>query len=347
MRKQDMGKRQSCDKQGMRERFGWALYSLSCALHRKFPGFKKGKSDISSRKRGEILFICAVLAVPMFIFAVFYVGVNFNSLIMAFQEYDPVTKHYFGSENPWGNFAEFFIDLREEEFMGYALINSFTLFVITMFVNLPLHIIIAYYIYKKNLFYRAFRFLLFLPSILSSVITVTLFKYFLIYGLQSIYTFFGWGVAPQLINDPDTGFQTILAYSVWINFGGGLIMFLGLMNRISPSVLEAAALDGAKPMQEFVHIIFPLIFPTVSIYIVNNIATIFSAQGALYTFYGSTARKEFYTFGYYYYTSVIGESGVARYPMAAASGLIFTAIVAPVTLLARKILDKINPTVDL
>ena len=43
MRKQDMGKRQSCDKQGMRERFSWALYSLNCALHRKFPGFKRNK----------------------------------------------------------------------------------------------------------------------------------------------------------------------------------------------------------------------------------------------------------------------------------------------------------------
>ena len=112
MRKQDMGKRQSCDKQGMRERFGWALYSLSCALHRKFSGFKKGKSDISSRKRGEILFICAVLAVPMFIFAVFYVGVNFitdeetGEELLDFYVLDFVSHSFFPEMEEFGMYVD-------------------------------------------------------------------------------------------------------------------------------------------------------------------------------------------------------------------------------------------------
>ena len=343
-----MSKRFRNGEEGLFQKLKWAIYSFRSKIHHKiFSKFKRKKSNMSTKRRNETAFICVVLALPMFIFAVFYVGVNIQCIAMAFQKYDGLTGKYTWATNPWENFSDFFTMLKEEEFMRYAAINSFALFFLAMFVNLPLHLINAYYVYKRYLFHKLFRLLLFFPSILSNVITVTLFKYFLLYGLNTIYSAFGWGEAPNLLYSAGTGFQTTMAYSVWVGFGGGIIMFLGLMNRISPSILEAAALDGVKPMQEFRYIIFPLIFPTISVYIVENIATLFSAQGSLFTFYGRNARKEFYTFGYYYYVSVLGESGVAKYPMAAASGLIFTAVVAPVTLIARKIFDKLNPTTDM
>ena len=61
---------------------------------------------------------------------------------------------------------------------------------------------------------------------------------------------------------------------------------------------------------------------------------------------GSDARNEFYTFGYYYYIQVLGEAGVARYPVASAAGLLFTIVTVPVTLGARWIMNKVCPSVD-
>lgn len=324
----------------------WGIYSLRCSLHNKFSSKKRRKSSMSSVKVREKLFLTSVLIYPLTIFLVFYVYVNINCILLSFQDYDFQTGQYVWSSDLFSHFTEFFTMLRTEDFMSYSIKNSCILFAVSLFINLPFHILNAYYVYKKKVLYRTFRILLFLPSVLSSVITVTMFKYFLIYGLRTIYAFFGWGAAPQLLGGLSTGFATTVVYSAWIGFGGSLILFCGLMNRIPPDILEAASLDGVKPLQEFWYIIMPLIFPTINIYIINLIAGFFSTQGSLFTFYGESARREFYTFGYYYYIRVIGESGVSRYPMAAASGIIFTLIVAPITLLSRWLLDKWHPSVD-
>ena len=110
--------------------------------------------------------------------------------------------------------------------------------------------------------------------------------------------------------------------------------------------MEAAAIDGVTPIREFFSIILPLIFPTIGIYIINLLAGFFAQQGSLYTFYGTNARYEFYTFGYYYYIQVLGEAGVPKYPVASAAGLLFTIVTVPITLFARWLMNKICPPVD-
>lgn len=339
-------KQRDSENSSWRDRIKWGIYDVRCSLHHKLHSASAGKKTATLRKSRiyEKLFIAAVLFIPLTIFCVFYIGVNINSIFLAFQEYNPRTGDY-----DWlgfDNFATFFEMLKTEAFMSYAWTNTVILFVINLAVNLPFHIINAYYVYKKNPLAKTFRILLFLPSILSSVITVTMFKYFLTYGLEGIYNIFHLGEIPNLIYDPSTGFTTIIGYSFWVNFGGSIILFLGLMNRIPPDILEAASIDGITPVKEFVHIILPLIFPTISIYIINLLAGFFAQQGSLYTFYGSDARNEFYTFGYYYYIQVLGEAGVARYPVASAAGLLFTIVTVPVTLGARWIMNKVCPSVD-
>lgn len=328
------------------EKIGWSFYALKCKIYNALPAGMKKSRGTGANRRNEKLFICSVLAVPLLVFAVFYVGVNINCILLAFKDYDISTGKYVWAQKAFGNFTDFFDKLKSEDFMDYSIKNSVILFCVNLFFNLPFHIFNAYYIYKKKFLHEPFKILLFLPSIISSVVTVTLFKYFLIYGLKDIYKLFGWGEAPQLLYGVDTGFTTTLVYSSWISFGGSMLLFLGLMNRISPSITEAAAIDGVNSLQEFFFIILPLIFPTISIYVINLIAGFFAAQGSLFTFYGQNAKKEFYTFGYYYYINVLGDSGVAKYPMAAASGVLFTLVVAPVTLFARWLLNKLYPPID-
>lgn len=324
-----------------------AIYAVSCFLHSKvFYVFrrKNGKSSILRQRRNELIFITCVLAFPLAVFCTFYIGVNINSILLAFKEYDYDTLTY-----RWAGFRQFtdFIDMaKNEPFMLYSLKNSLWLLLVTLGINLPLHILNAHYIYKKKIGSKVFKFLLFLPSMLSSVVLVTIFKYFLDYGLQGVYAIFDAGTPPQLLTDVRYGFRTILAYSVWSGFGGSILLFVGIMNSIPPSIVEAAQIDGITPVKEFFYITLPLIFPTISIFIVTSVAGFFSNQGALFTFFGSGARKEYYTFGYYYFIQVIGEAGVGNYPMAAAAGLLFTAIIAPITLFIRWLFSRLVPAVD-
>ena len=89
-----------------------------------------------------------------------------------------------------------------------------------------------------------------------------------------------------------------------------------------------------------------MVYSTITVFLVTGIAGIFSSQLALYNFYAGSANPVFRTFGYEFYVMVVNGKGKEDYPYASAAGLIFTLIVAPITLVGRHLLEKYGPTVE-
>ena len=185
--------------------------------------------------------------------------------------------------------------------------------------------------------------LLFAPSILSTVVTVRMYTNFVEIVLPAMIPSMG---GKGLLSNTDTVMFAVLFFSVWIGFGTQILMYSGAMNTIDNSVIEAAKLDGAGPLREFVSIILPLIYPTFVTFMVTNIAGLFVNQINLYTFYGSGAPDRYVTFGYYLYVKTAAGTGTgsyAEYPVLACFGLLFTAIAVPVVLGGKRLLEKIGP----
>ena len=67
-----------------------AIYDLRVKLHRATHK-KTGVKRIGQRKRNDIIFYCLMLAFPVVQFCIFYIGVNFNSILLTFRKYDFVT----------------------------------------------------------------------------------------------------------------------------------------------------------------------------------------------------------------------------------------------------------------
>ena len=63
--------------------------------------------------------------------------------------------------------------------------------------------------------------------------------------------------------------------------GTGTLLFQGAMARIPTDVLEAARLDGCRVGSELIHIVFPLILPTVSTQIMLLMTGLFNASGPI------------------------------------------------------------------
>ena len=131
-----------------------------------------------------------------------------------------------------------------------------------------------------------------------------------------------------------------------MSFGVSVLMYTGAMTAIPSSVFEAAQLDGINPLKEFVLIVLPQIIPTVSVFIVTGLASVFTNQLHLYSFYYNGAPSEVQTIGYYLYKNIQTAKTYAEYPYTAALGLIITFIVAPLVLLMRWGLKKIDPMED-
>ena len=185
--------------------------------------------------------------------------------------------------------------------------------------------------------------LLFAPSILSAVVTVTMFRSFVDVVIPKVFNMGGGEIG--LLSNPNTKFGTIIFYNIWIGFGTQILMYSGAMNGIDPSITEAAKLDGANPWIEFFYIILPLIFPTIQTFLVTGVAGIFTNQINLVAFESLNANVKYNTIGYYLFKKANAPTQY-EYPIWATMGALLTLIAAPLTLLVRWALDKFGPSVE-
>ena len=286
-----------------------------------------------------IFYICAV-AWPVIQFVVFYIFVNFNSILLSVREMNYYTQSWdFAGLK---NFKEVFYRLENVGYMGTAFKNTFTIFFIHL-AAMFLPIILAYYIFKKYPLHGLFKIFLFLPSVISSVIMVLCYKDFVEVAVPSLaeQVFHIEGMT-GLLSNPETKWGALIFYSVWFGMGGSFLLYLGTMSGISESILEAGALDGVNPIQEFFYIVFPMIYPTFVTFMITSFATIFTNQLNLFTFYGDKAEYAYYTVGYYMYSQVRSAT-IGEYPFFAAFGLFLTAIAVPLCLGMKWLLNKLGP----
>lgn len=297
------------------------------------------------QRRSKNIFVWSILAYPLLLFVIFYIGVNFNSLIMAFRKFD-----FDGSVSFAGfsNFAEFFTSVAEDgSLLNISLINSLKMYFINLIICMPLYIFFSYLLFKKFLFHKGIRAIVLIPQVVSTFVITLLFQKFVNGVLPALFGAFGVEDFPVLLTDPKYSFGTTLFYMIWISFSVSLIVYPNAMNEIPGEVMESAAIDGINGIfQELYHMILPLIFPTLSTFLITGFAGILTATGPILEFYMYSAMPEVYNMGYYFLVKVMKGSETFDYPVLAAGGLVMTLVMAPLTNLLKFFLDKVGPTVE-
>ena len=94
--------------------------------------------------RREHLEYWLIIALPIIQIIIFYFVVNFNSILLAFKEYDGATMNWVGFKN----FGRIFRDITNEPVMGHAIKNSFLILGINLVVGISTGLFFSYYIYK-------------------------------------------------------------------------------------------------------------------------------------------------------------------------------------------------------
>ena len=310
----------------------------------------KKKSMFRGREK-DLIFYSIMMIWPILHFVVFYICVNSNSFLMAFQR---LTMR--------GEISEWTFDVMKEalaRLLGQdgtttfinAAKRSFQAYGIGLFIGTPLGLFFSYYIYKKLPGSGLFRVLLFMPSIIPGIVMVAIYKYFIqdavpvvwegLFGIKMPY---GWlsGRSPA-----DVKFATIMFFNTWAGFGGGVLMYSNAMSGTSQEVVESAHLDGAVGIREFIYITIPAIYPTLSTFLITGVAGIFTNQGGLFSFYGTEADVALRTYGYEIYIETLNAgSNMAQYPLLSAMGMWMTLVAVPTTLLVRWALEKFGPSED-
>ncbi len=307
-------------------------------IRKKKYRFVNGTNTIAKNK-GDVLFYCLVLIIPLTQIAIFYFGVNFQSILMSFQSYSTV-KNVF-SWDPQNNFLKFIDEVKTPSFWSMVK-DSLIVWLCTQFAGTVLALFFSFYIYKRRTLSRFFKFVLFLPSIIPGLLLVLIFKFFMNSAIPAF--MIKDGVLPQgLLTNSRTYFWIITAYTVWVGFGSQVLVYSGAMEQIPAEMLEAGKIDGTTPFREFISLVVPYIIPTVATFIIVGVATIFTNQNNLYSFYGDDLIGTDKTIGYYlYYLVSSSGSGMSKYCYASFLGLVSTCVAVPLTFIVRKILDRLG-----
>ena len=309
---------------------------------------KKKHSGFDKKKTSERLFLTILFAFPVLQFVVFYICVNINSILLAFKTYDSnISEYYFSGLN---NFREVWRVFSSDSMLLGATWRGMIFYLFSTFVGMPLHLLVAYLLYKRIFCSDFFRTVLFIPSLISSIAMVIMFQNFLNEGITEL--IIKWFQVdeyevPRFFTDPDIAFPVMIFFTLWSGVGGGMIIYMSAMSRVPVSVIEYGRLEGISLMREFISVIFPMIYPTVALFFVTGLTGLFMSSGPLYSFYGDGVQPEMQTLGYYLFTRVIGENATyEQYPFASAVGLTITLVTAPLVFFMRKLANHFDPNVE-
>ncbi len=294
------------------------------------------KNSINKNKLRKNLFLITILAYPLTLFIIFYVVVNFNSLLLAFQKMN--NDYSFSFDPTFTNFKNVFSNLFEstDSTLWIAFRNSILRFIIITGIGMPLNILFSYYVHVNFAGSKIFKVIVMIPTVISAML-MALITQKMIYKIPALYPGF-----PNLLTDQQHVFMTTTIYSLWVGFSTALIIYPNQINAIDKELIESAQLDGATHLQIIWYVVLPLLIPTISTFIVTGVAGILSDMGPLYSFFGLEASKNASLTGYIIYQLTI-KYKKPQYGYVSALGLLCTVLALPVTLIVKKIMDRIDP----
>lgn len=296
-------------------------------------------------RKGMPVFVISMLAFPVAWFIVFYVVVNFNSIILAFRSLDGVTD-YGTPIYRWGfdNFLKFFEALAlDTDDVQISLINTVKYFALNVIVIIPLTYFLSYFLYKKLWGYNFFRILFYMPSILSAVTMTVLYKNILGgYGpVDEFYFAISGERLPGFFTSYELGTPIIMIYCVWVGFGVNMVLYQGAMNRIPQEVIEAGCIDGISWWRELFQVVTPMVWGTVSTTFILAVTGLFNTSGPILLLTNGAFHTS--TINFFIFNQVYRYSEYA-YP--AAIGLFFTVVSLPIVFGFRALMNKFDPNVE-
>lgn len=155
------------------------------------------------------------------------------------------------------------------------IMNTLAFTIITTVMKTLIGLALALLLTKKIKFLNMHRGIVFMPSVLSTLIIGMIFKSILDPKSGLLNTFFrSIGLdflAKKWLVSPDLAFGSVMAVDIWRGVGYIMTILIAGILSISPEYYDAAAIDGAGAWQKFRYITLPLLIPTLTTTTVLNV----------------------------------------------------------------------------
>jgi ABC-type sugar transport system permease subunit len=156
--------------------------------------------------------------------------------------------------------------LTEDEVFWKAARNAMTWAVVAPIVDIPLALILAFILHGKVPFARFFRTVWFTPLLMSYPVVgvIWLWVYNYDWGMANlVLRAIGLGQYAQAwLASPTTALPALILVTSWMFAGFNMVVMLAAIHAIPAEYQEAARVDGAGTWHRLLHIIIPLLRPT-------------------------------------------------------------------------------------
>ncbi len=262
-----------------------------------------------------------------------YLPIIWSLVLSFFEAYNTVTPSKFvGFQN--------YVDMLTDQAFLSSL-GTFTVFAIFIVpLTFALSLALALLVNQVKIARAFFRSVFFLPTACSYVVASLIWRLSIFNGVRFglANTVLGWfgieNVAWLSTIDPPYYWIPIITVRLWLQLGFYMILFIAGLQRISPTLYEAAYVDGAKPgWQVFRYITLPQLRATSVAVLILNLIAAYQAFDEFYNLIGnaSFARPPLvYLYG-------ISLGSIQDLGHGSAGALILAVIIMIVTLLQNKI----------
>lgn len=162
-----------------------------------------------------------------------------------------------------------------------------------------LSLLLALLVQQMTWYPTAVQSVLFSPMIIPTASVIMVFDLFFRYDgvLNTIFRRFGTG--PMDFYHSETALLTVLLLYLWKNMGYNVIILTAALENVNRALYEAAAIDGANPMQQFWRITLPSIRGTLIFVMMISVLNAFKSFREVYLLLGSYPDQSVYSLQHY------------------------------------------------
>jgi len=263
------------------------------------------------------------------------------SIVLSFTQWNGL--HF--SQIEWIGFGNYIRAVNDEK-VSTALWNTMYYSFISVPLGLSIALGLAMLLNQKIAGVGVFRTLFYMPSIIGGVATIMMWLWIfqpqfgllntllrgIADGLASAGVISAGWEPPAWLNDPAWAKPAMILMNVW-TAGGSMLIFLAALQDVSPTLYEAARIDGASSFKQFIHVTLPQISPAIYFNLVMGVIGSLQVFNEAYLMTGGGPRDATLFFVLYLY-----QKGFADFEFGYASALawiLFAMICAFTALVVR------------
>lgn len=189
---------------------------------------------------------------------------------------------------------------------GIALTNTLKLVAINTPVTLIITLLFAVLCARKKPGIGVAEWLFSLPMAVSMSAAALIFQVLLNPSTGFINAVLGLDIG--WLEDKNTAMWAILLITIWMGIGFNFLLLLSALRSIPSGVLDAAALDGCKPLRLFFQVQLPHILPTVFYVLCSNLVLAILTSGPIIMLTDGGPARSTTTLVFMLYSSGYGSS---------------------------------------